>query len=40
MATINVNKLISLFKQALSEHWGYIWGAAGETWTQVKQLVK
>lgn len=37
MATINVNKLISLFKQALSEHWGYIWGAAGETWTQVKQ---
>lgn len=37
MAAINVNKLIQLFKQALNEHWGYIWGAAGETWTQEKQ---
>lgn len=34
---INADKLIELFQQALSEKWGYIWGAAGETWTQAKQ---
>ena len=37
MAAIYVDKLIQLFKKALDEHWGYIWGAAGETWTQAKQ---
>ena len=37
MATIYANKLIELFKKALNEKWGYIWGAAGETWTQAKQ---
>ena len=37
MPTIYVNKLIELFKKALNEKWGYIWGAAGETWTQAKQ---
>lgn len=37
MAVILVNKLIQLFQKALDEHWGYIWGAAGETWTQAKQ---
>ena len=37
MSTIYVNQLIKLFKQALNEGWGYIWGAAGETWTQSKQ---
>lgn len=37
MATIYVNELIKLFKKALDEKWGYIWGAAGEKWTQEKQ---
>lgn len=37
MATIYADQLIKLFKQALNEKWGYIWGAAGETWTQPKQ---
>ena len=34
---IKANELIALFQKALSEKWGYIWGAAGETWTQAKQ---
>lgn len=34
---INANDLIKLFRQAMAEKWGYIWGAAGETWTQTKQ---
>ena len=29
--------LIALFKQALANHWGYIWGAYGQTWTKAKQ---
>ena len=37
MADIRVNELIKLFKKALNEKWGYIWGAAGEKWTQAKQ---
>ena len=37
MANIDAKKLIQLFQQALDEHWGYIWGAAGEKWTQEKQ---
>ena len=37
MATIYADQLIKLFQQALNEKWGYIWGAAGETWTQSKQ---
>lgn len=37
MATIYVKQLIKLFQQALDEKWGYIWGAAGEKWTQTKQ---
>lgn len=37
MATIYPKQLIKLFKQALKEKWGYIWGASGETWTQAKQ---
>ena len=36
-ALIQPNDLIALFQKALSEHWGYIYGAAGETWTQAKQ---
>ena len=34
---ISTTDLIALFQQALSEKWGYIYGAAGETWTQAKQ---
>ena len=34
---IKAQSLIALFRQALSEHWGYIWGTAGENWTAAKQ---
>ena len=34
---ISTQALIGKFRQALSEHWGYIWGTAGETWTAAKQ---
>lgn len=34
---IRTDDLINLFKKALSEGWGYIYGAAGETWTEAKQ---
>lgn len=34
---IAVLALIALFKQALDEKWGYIWGAYGQVWTQAKQ---
>ena len=34
---ISTQALIDKFKQALSEHWGYIWGTRGETWTAAKQ---
>lgn len=29
--------LIRLWRQALSDGWGYIWGTSGEVWTQKKQ---
>ena len=29
--------LVELFRQAEREHWGYIWGEAGNVWTQAKQ---
>ena len=34
---IAVLELIALFQKALSEKWGYIWGASGQTWTKAKQ---
>ena len=34
---ISTDKLTALFRQAMNEHWGYIWGTAGEQWTAVKQ---
>lgn len=34
---IKASDLIKLFKQALDEKWGYIWGQRGQTWTQAKQ---
>ena len=34
---ISSQSLISLFRQALEEQWGYIWGTAGEQWTAAKQ---
>ena len=34
---IKPSDLIALFKQALNNHWGYIWGAYGQTWTEAKQ---
>lgn len=30
-------ELVELVEQAYAEKWGYIWGTAGETWTQKKQ---
>jgi hypothetical protein len=37
---IEATALVEKFKQALSEHWGYIWGTAGVEWTQAKQNQK
>ncbi len=34
---IKAEALIAKFQQALDEHWGYIWGTAGEKWTAEKQ---
>lgn len=34
---ISTEALIAKFQQALDEKWGYIWGTAGEKWTQEKQ---
>ena len=34
---ITTAALISKFKEALDNHWGYIWGTAGETWTVARQ---
>ena len=34
---IMAEALIAKFRQALDEHWGYIWGTAGEKWTAEKQ---
>lgn len=34
---ITTAALIAKFQHALDEGWGYIWGTAGETWTEAKQ---
>ncbi|MBQ6721517.1 MAG: peptidoglycan-binding protein [Clostridia bacterium] len=34
---IQPSDLIEKFKYALNDHWGYIWGQWGGTWTQAKQ---
>ena len=34
---MNAKELIALFRQALKEEWGYIWGTAGEKWTAARQ---
>ena len=34
---ITTEALIEKFRQALKEKWGYIWGTAGEKWTEAKQ---
>lgn len=34
---ISTEALIEKFRYALSNHWGYIWGTAGELWTEAKQ---
>ena len=33
-------ELIAIFRQALEERWGYIWGAAGKEWTAALQKQK
>ena len=42
MAEVAAVDLITKFQYALNNKWGYIWGTAGEKWTQAKQdsLVK
>ena len=37
---IQAQALIDLFKQALKEKWGYIWGTSGVAWTEAKQKQK
>ena len=34
---ISTQSLISLFRQALEEKWGYIWGTSGVKWTAALQ---
>lgn len=34
---IAAQALIDKFKKALNDRWGYIWGTAGERWTETKQ---
>ena len=34
---IAAGDLIRLFRQALDEHWGYIWDGRGQIWTQAMQ---
>ena len=34
---IHAADLIAKFQYALDNHWGYIWGASGQLWTQAKQ---
>ena len=34
---ITAQALIAKFQYALDQKWGYIWGGAGQTWTQAKQ---
>ena len=34
---IAAGDLIRLFRQALEEHWGYIWDGRGQIWTQAMQ---
>ena len=37
---IKAEDLIGKFKEALADHFGYIWGTAGVAWTQAKQTQK
>jgi len=34
--TIAAVDLIAKFKYAVDNNWGYIWGTAGDKWTQAK----
>lgn len=34
---ISAKALCSAFRQAYDEHWGYIWGEAGDVWTRAAQ---
>ena len=34
---ISTEALIEKFREALRDNWGYIWGTAGEKWTEAKQ---
>ena len=34
---IKAADLVAKFQQAINENWGYIWGTAGDKWTEAKQ---
>ena len=34
---ISAKALCFAFRQPLAEHWGYIWGEAGDVWTRAAQ---
>lgn len=34
---INALDMVRLFRQALSEKWGYVWGSSGQMWTAASQ---
>lgn len=36
---ISVKDLCSAFRQPLAEHWGYIWGEAGDVWTDTGHYI-
>lgn len=37
---MKASELIGKFEYALDNHWGYIWGTAGDLWTEAKQKQK
>ena len=37
MGDISTSALIEKFRHALNNEWGYIWGTAGDKWTEAKQ---
>jgi hypothetical protein len=37
MTAISAKALCAAFSQAYDEHWGYIWGEAGDVWTRANQ---
>ena len=34
---MKASELVAVFRKALEDHWGYIFGAAGKEWTESRQ---